>query len=149
MLYQDSSNKFYVTIEQSEKNAITDSLYTFYDFSNTSVVNEVGFYKDGFRNDLWSYNLPAGVKTIKWAHYKDKYLNFETNVFAEADSAKYGDFYTKLLFTTDEGQVVLSISLNGPLKDSIPEKNYERLTKNELAINGIMPIEFTTSVLAI
>src|SRR4051812_3868467 len=109
LIYQDSSNKFYVTIKESKKDRFKDSLFTFYDFNNPSKIKEVGFLKDGFRNDLWNYNLPSSVKTIKWAHYRDKCLNFETNLFAEADSAKYGDSYTKLLFSTDEGQIVLSI----------------------------------------
>jgi hypothetical protein len=82
LVYQDSSDKFYVTIEKVTRNGKTDSLLTFHDFDNPSQIKEVGFYKDGFRNDLWSYNLPTSVKTIKWGHYKDKYLNFETNMFA-------------------------------------------------------------------
>jgi len=144
LLYQDSSEKYYVTIEKSEKNAVVDSLYTFYDFDNPSEIKEVGFYKDGFRNDFWNYNLPTSVKTIKWGYYKDKYLNFETNMFAEADSTKYGDTFTKLLFTTDEGQVILTISINGPAKDSIPEKNYERILKEDFRLSEIIPMEFCT-----
>lgn len=142
--YQDSSNKFYVTIEKTENNGDIDSLFTFYNFDNLSEVKKVGFYKDGFRNDLWHYNLPTGVKTIKWGHYKDKYLNFETNIFSHADSAKYGEFFTKLLFTTDEGPLALTISVNGPLKDSLPEKNYERVMRNEFKTVGLTPIRFST-----
>lgn len=142
--YEDSSNRFYVTTEKSEKNGLVDTLYKFYDFNDPSTVREIGFYKDGFRNDLWNYNLPTEVKTIKWAYYKDKYLNFETNLFAHADSLKYDGFSPKFLFTTETGKVILSISVNADIKDSLPEKNYERITKNGFYSSGITPIVYNT-----
>lgn len=148
LVYQDSSDKFYVTIEKVTKNGKTDSLLTFHDFDNPSQIKEAGFYKAGFRNDVWSYNLPTEVKTIKWAYHKDKNLNFETNVFDYADSAKYGDFFTKLLFTTEIGKIVLTVSVNGPFKDSLPENNYARITKNEFYKTGITPISFNTRKIA-
>lgn len=147
--YEDSSNKFYVTIEKSEKDGLVDTLYKFYDFDKPSEMKEVGFYKDGFRNDIWSYNLPTEVKTIKWGNYKDKYLNFETNLFEKADSVKHGDFFTKFLFTTDDmGKIILTISVNGPFKDSLPESNYERITKKEFSIIGATLFNFDTKKLA-
>ena len=147
MIYQNSSDKFYVEMQESNKGGLLDSLYTFYDFDKPSQVKEVGFYKEGFRNDLWSYNLSTGIKTIKWAHYKDKYLNFETNLFSGVDSAKYGDFFSKLLLTTEMGKIVLSVSVNGPFKDSLPVNNYERITRNEFYMNGITSVNFKTRIL--
>ncbi|HTF29808.1 MAG TPA: hypothetical protein VK625_13235 [Flavitalea sp.] len=140
--FEDSSNKFYVKMEESKKGVFVDTLYTFYDLNHTTTVKEIGFYKDGFRNDVWSYNLPTEVRTIKWGYYKDKYLNYETNLFEKADSVKHGDFFTNFLFTTSMGKVVLNISVNGAFKDSLPEKNYERITKNEFSMMGAALLMF-------
>ena len=122
----------------------TDSLLIFYDIKNPSVVKMVGFDKNGFRNGPWSYNLENGIDTISWAHYKDKYLGFETNVFAFTDSVKYGKWYTKFLYKLKNENLILSISINGPLKDSLPEINYNKLTEKEITDQGIKIISFDT-----
>lgn len=145
--YEDSSNRFYVTTEKSEKNGLVDTLYKFYDFNKPSEMKEVGFYKDGYRNDVWSYNLPTEVKTIKWGYYKDKYLKFETNLFEKVDSVKHGDFFTKFLFSTEMGKIILTISVNGSFKDSLPENNYERITRNEFSMMGATLLNFNTKKL--
>jgi len=147
LIYEDSTNKFYVKTEESKKGALVDTLYKFYDINKPSEIKETGFYKDGFQNDLWSYNLPKEVKTIKWGYYKDKYLNFETNLFQEVDSIKHGGFFSNFLFNTESGKIVLTVSINGPFKDSLPARNYERITKQEFFEMGATPLSFTTETL--
>ena len=146
--YIDSTDKYYLTIEKSEMDGIIDSLYTFYDFYNPTIVKQVGFYLNGFRNDVWSYDFDDSVKECTWAHYRDKFLFFETSIFNVVDTIKHADFYTKFLFTTDIGKITLSISINGPLKDSLPEKNYERFAINEFNSLGAHMSFFNISKLS-
>ncbi len=146
-LFKDSTKKYYVEINESERNGSIDTLLTFYDFKDISKVKELGFYKNGFRNDLWSYNLQFGIETIKWSYYKDENLNFETNLFAKADSVKYSELSTKFLFRTELGEIILNITINGPLKDSVPLENYKKITTRELENLGANILLFESNKL--
>jgi len=143
IVYEDLSNKYLITKEATSISQ-TDTLFTFYDFKNPTKVKMVGFSKNGFRNGSWSYNLKNDIDTIKWGHYKDKYLGFETNVFAFTDSVKYGKWFTKFLYKLKNEKLILSISINGPLKDSLPEVNYDRITKAEITGTGVKIVSFDT-----
>lgn len=142
--YQDSSNKYFVQVQPSQNTYSKDSLLTFYDINNSTDVKEVGFIKDGFRNGMWGYNFAAGTKKITWGHYKNKNLGFETNLFERADSVKYGDSFVRFLFSTDAGNVILNVFINGALKDSTPEVNYKRITEREFLNLGIETVSFKT-----
>lgn len=143
--YKDSTNMYYVRLKESIKDEIKDTLAIFYDFNNPAIVKQVGFYKDGFRNGYWDYNLKDSMIRIKWGHYKDKYLGFETNMFASADSTKFGDFFTKFLFSTTSGKIILSISINSQIKDSLFKKSYEQMSKNEFDNLGVSVLRYQTS----
>lgn len=147
LVYMDSSNKYYAKIEESEKKALIDTLFILSDFNEPANVKEAGFIKDGFRNGLWTYNFNPDVKTIKWGYYKDPNLDFETNLFQQIDSRKFGDSYTKFVFNTGSDKVVLSININGPYKDSLPEINYKRLAEDEMVKIGNETIYFRTKKL--
>src|SRR5688500_9927745 len=131
LVYQDSSNKYYAKIEESNSGGSPDTIYTLYDFSEPSKLKEAGHIMDGLRNDVWTYTSNDGVKQVKWGHFKDKYLNYETNIFSYADSAKYFDTYTKLLFSTENDKVILTISINNPSKDSLTSQNFKEFVEDE------------------
>ena len=143
MIYEDGSNKYYISKEATSGNK-TDSLLTFYDIKTPSLLKMVGFEKNGFRNGIWNYNLKNGIDTITWAHYKDKYLGFETNIFTFTDSVKYGKWFTKFLYKIKNETLILSISINGPLKDSLPNIKYDELSKKEIIQRGVEIISFET-----
>lgn len=142
--YQDSTQKYYIQVQLSQHLASEDSLLTFYDFKNPSDVKEVGFIKDGFRNGLWVYNLPSGVKKITWGDYKNKDLDLETNLFERADTIKYGNSFVRFLYKTDMGDLILNIFINGSLKDSLPETNYRPITERQFSKLGIETRSFKT-----
>jgi hypothetical protein len=142
--YQDSTDKYFVQVQLSQHLASEDSLLTFYDLKNPSDAKEVGFIKDGFRNGMWVYNLPSGVKKITWGDYKNKDLALETNLFEKADTMKYGNSFVRFLYKTDMGDLVLSIFINGSLKDSFPETNYRQITEREFSKLGIETLSFKT-----
>jgi hypothetical protein len=137
----DASNKYYLTMEKPGGKE-SDTLYVLYDFGEPSKVKETGFLKDGFRNDIWTYNITPEGKAIKWAHYKDKNLNFETNVFSYIDTIKYSDFFTNFLFKTNNDRVTLNVAINSFIKDSLPQINYKRITEDEFAKIGVETISF-------
>ncbi|MEO7212909.1 hypothetical protein [Mucilaginibacter sp.] len=135
--YKEIDRDYYVSAEVSNsKDGSLDTLYTFLDPKNLSTALKVGFYKNGFMNGTWTYNDNTGIKEIKWAHYYDKHLKFETNVFPFVDSVKYKNNVSKFLFKKGEGSIILSVSLNGPIKDSLPQKKYDIIAKNELLLIG-------------
>lgn len=136
-LFKEVDRNYYVSYEISNKNSPSDTLCTFYDFNDPSKVLKVGFYKDGFINGTWTYNQEFGIKEIEWAHYHDKYLKFDTNVFPVIDSIKYGNYFSKFLFRRGNSSIILSVSVNAPIKDSLPEINYDRITKSNLLSSNI------------
>jgi hypothetical protein len=138
-VYMDSSGKYYLSMEKSSGG---DTLYMLYDGVEPTKVKAFGFVKDDLRNDVWTYNLDQEEKTIKWGHFKDKNLGFETNVFAHIDSVTYGDFFTKFLFKTNDDKIILNVAINSFFKDSLPQINYKRLTENEFAQIGFEPSSF-------
>lgn len=58
-----------------------------------------GIFYNGFRSKEWFYKINENLIGIRWAHYKDKYLGFETNVFAEKDTVFYGENMSELRFS--------------------------------------------------
>lgn len=118
------------------KNGSEDGKFIFWRLGNSDNFEQAGFYFDRLRNDDWFYRINDNLVTIKWGAYKDSSLHFETNVFSNTDTLKRGDSYTKFQFKTDEGPIQLTIGINLPMKDSFPEENYERITRNELASIG-------------
>ncbi len=139
---------FYVSREISTKNSSTDTLYTYFNFNDPSKPIKVGFFKDGFLNSTWTYNVGSAIKEIEWAHYHDKNLNFDTNVFPVIDSVKNGDHYSKLLFRRGKSTIILSVSINALIKDQNPEINYDIITKRSLITSGIKIRSYKTKAVA-
>ena len=109
------------------------SRFTFWDLTDNKELDQAGFYVNGLRNSSWTYIVNGAPVQIDWGAYEDKNLHFKTNLFANADSTKYGDFYTTLQYKTDKGKVNITITINSPLKDSFPEKNYRLLAERQFA----------------
>jgi hypothetical protein len=147
LIYQDYSNKYYAKIDESDKNGSVDTLYTFYDFNDPEKVREVGFIKDGLHNGLWSYNLNSGAKTIDWGYYQDTTQNFQTNIFAKADSLIHQGAFSKFIFNTGNDKLILTIAINSPVKDSLTEKNYKQLMEEDFAKIGVVLNYFQTKKL--
>jgi hypothetical protein len=143
LVYMDALDKYYLRIEKAGE-GVGDAIYVLYDFAEPSKMKETGIISNGFRNDLWTYNINAEAKTIKWGHYKDKYLGFETNVFSYIDSVKYGDSFTKFLFKTNNDRLILNVAINSFLKDSLPQTNYKRITEDEFTRIGMEVIYFNS-----
>ncbi|MDO6434183.1 hypothetical protein Q4E93_26475 [Flavitalea sp. BT771] len=127
--YRDADN--YYCVEGKLNSGIEDNVFIFYEKNDAMPFKESGFYNEGFRNGLWSYNVGGNLKTIKWGHYKDKNLRFETNVFEHIDTIKYGDVLTGFEFTTTEGNLSLIIAVNDAMKDSLRKKDYRTEIENE------------------
>jgi len=142
LMYEDSSNKFHVIITEYENDKSIDSLYSLNELDDPTSTKEVGYIKNGFRNGTWVYNLDTAIRKIEWGHYKDKDLNFEISTFVNIDTIKHGDMYSKLQFITDSGNINLIVSINGSLKDSLPETNYEQFLRNDVNKVGGQLLDF-------
>lgn len=139
--YVDPSGRHWLTKEAVNSE---DTLLKFYDYENSDSVKMVGFEKNGFRNDSWNYNTKDGIETIIWAQYYDKDLKYRTNVLSYADSTKHGDFFTKFLYKRPHEKLILSISVNSPIKNNSPEANYKSITTKELATIGGRVIDYVS-----
>ena len=113
------------------EDGIENGRFIFTQSGGTDSFEEAGFYLDGIRNDIWAYRINNDLSQIKWGSYQDTPLNFRTNVFSEADSVKRGDYFTKFKFKSDQGEILLTVGINGPMKDSLPENNYASIIKSE------------------
>jgi hypothetical protein len=134
--YINSLNKFCV---EGEINNGTESNNRFiFNAIDKKSFSEAGFFLNGFRNGKWQYDDTIEVKTIEWAYFIDTAINFETNIFSYVDSIKYEPGLSKLKFSNSFGDVILSVSVNGPLKDSIPVLNYVKITLKELGKMGLV-----------
>jgi hypothetical protein len=136
-LYNELDRRYYIKYDISDNREELDTLYTFYKFDDPSKVSKIGFIKDGFMNSTWTYNQEKEIKEIVWAHYHDENLKFETNLFDSIDTLKQGDYFSKFRFLKNGAPIILSISINGPIRDSLPQINYDRITKNSLQSLGI------------
>ncbi|WP_133054003.1 hypothetical protein [Niastella yeongjuensis] len=143
-IYQDFSNKYHVEIKKNDNGVTIDSTYTLFDFNEPSKVNQYGFMKDGFRNGLWSYNMSSTGQVLKWGHYKDSVLNFETNLISEIDSIKNVGVFTKILYRMPDDTIIVSIGVNTPFKDSLAHNNFQTLQKAEFSKMGVAPVYFQT-----
>lgn len=122
--------------------------YIYYDFNMPDTFKQGGFYLNGFRNKTWQYNVNGNLKSVEWAYFKDENLNIETNTFFKGDSTKNGDGFTMLEYSTEYGPLSLTMSINGPLKDSSPEINYARITKEQLETNNYSVMDYKLKTVA-
>ena len=130
MYYFDASGQLCVNGELT--NNLEEGRFIFYDMSNERELVSVGFFKNGFRRNLWTYNFHDELKQIEWAYYKDKNLGFETNLFARGDSATYGDFFTTITFKGwNKEKISLTVTIDSPLKDSLNVTSFETIMANE------------------
>ncbi len=107
------------------------SLFEFYNQTNKRV--STGNYLNGFRNNEWYYDINSNLIEIKWAQFKDKNLGFETNTFASADTAFYGDSFAQLDYDINGERLSLIISINNTvLKDSLYKKSYKEIVSSEV-----------------
>lgn len=133
LFYQDSSSKYIVKIKESFDNGVKeDSLYIFNESTKGFKVREFGFYKNGFRNGIWSYNIEMGTATIDWGRYFDKNLHFETTTFLKIDSIKHAYNFSKIEFIVNSEKINLTITINGSVKDSIAKVSYLNVVKKDL-----------------
>jgi len=115
--------------------------FVYWNGNDKKDFEQAGFYLNGLRNQAWTYAFDGEVKQITWAAYEDKNLHFRTNLFAKADSTKYGDFFTMFQYTTDRGKLNITIAVNGPAKDSSLETNYPLIARREFASINIEIME--------
>lgn len=116
------------------KNKIEQSLFEFFEESGKKV--SVGSYLNGFKNQQWYYNIEDSLIQIKWAHFEDKHLGFETNVFDFADSAYYGDYYTQIDYKMNGGDMTMGVTINSPFKDYLELFGYKKLSINQVQQMG-------------
>ena len=107
-----------------------ESVFEFFNAKGKRV--SAGSYLNGFRNGNWHYNTDDSLIEIKWAHHKDKNLDFETNIFAIGDTIYYGDYYTKIEYTVGSGKISFGIAINAPFRDSIVKAGYRKVGEEEL-----------------
>ena len=118
----------------SINNGKEQSMFEFYSQSGKSV--STGNYLDGFRNKQWYYNIEDSLIEVKWVHFKDKHLGFETNIFDFADTVFYGDYYTQIDYKMGDGSITMGVSVNNPLKDSLELLGYKKITYDEMKTMG-------------
>jgi hypothetical protein len=127
------------------KNNIEQSLFEFYEYSGKRV--STGNYLDGFKNNQWYYNIQDSLIEIKWAHFKDKKLGFETNIFDFADTVYYSDYYTQIDYKFGNGIITLGVSINNPQKDSLEVLGYKKISSDEMGRMGYSIIFFDSTTL--
>lgn len=146
LIYQDSIDIYCASGEI--RNGLENGRFVFTQEENNDSFQEAGFYLDGVRNDLWVYRIKDELSKVKWANYEDKNLNFKTNLFSEIDSIKRGSYFTKFQINSAQGKLILTVSINGSMKDSFPEKNYNVIIKNEFSQLGYDVLECSKKIIS-
>lgn len=144
LLFTDSTATYKVENKGLEENG----LYIFHDIDNPESVKAVGALVNGFRDGVWNYYQKSKNHLVRWALYKDKELGYSTNLLAEADSTIHGDFFTRFLFSTEHDKILVGVIINGPIKDSLPEKNYRRISENYYRNARAKLISYNTTTLS-
>lgn len=134
--YIDNTGRYSVKMMIGEKNTVKDTLVTFTD-SLSGEVKAAGFYRNGVKSDRWRYNLPDSVLTIDWVDYADPYLPFQTNMISYVDSIKYGPDFSKFLIRQGEVDFVVTVAVNGALKNELKKESYLNLLSRDVAKNGL------------
>lgn len=115
---------------------VEQSLFEFYDKSGKTIGS--GNYFDGFKNKQWYYNIEDSLIEIKWAHYKDKKLGFETNIFDFADTVYHGEYNTQIDYKMNGGNITLGVSINNPFNDSLKLIGYEKIMGRDMQRMGFV-----------
>lgn len=143
--------KFFIGYPQEllyKGNFVNGMEQSVFEFSNKQGIRvRVGNYLNGFRNEKWYYNIDDSLIEIKWAHFHDKNLGFETNIFAIGDTAYYGDYYTKIDYTIGDGKLSFGVSINPPFKDSVAIVGYKNVAEQELKSINFTISSFDSSAL--
>lgn len=135
--YTDNTGRYSVKMMIGEKNTMKDTLVTFTD-SLSGEVKATGFYRNGVKSDKWRYNLPDSVLTIDWVDYADRYLPFQTNMISYVDSIKYGPDFSKFLIRRGAVDFVVTVAVNGALKNELKKESYLNLLSRDVAKNGLV-----------